>query len=142
MSETKKKWPRYRGYSRLMKSGNSGGLSVPSDMMSVLTEGLLFKPELTKDGILFRITDESKMTPDDKPVPAWVKTKVKAAPKAEKAESEHSGPIPPVDDEHPDNDLSDEGEVIADDDDAPTEDVEAADSEGDDEPPTDNDSPF
>jgi hypothetical protein len=141
MSETKKKWPRYRGYSRLMKSGNSGGLSVPSDMMSVLTEGLLFKPELTKDGILFRITDESKMTPDDKPVPAWVKTKVKAAPKAEKAESEHSGPIPPVDDEHPDNDLSDEDDPADsdadDDDDAPTEDVEA-----EDEPPTDDDSPF
>jgi hypothetical protein len=131
MSETtKKKWPRYRGYSRLIKSGNSGGLSVPSDLMSVLSEGLLFKPELTKDGILFRITDENKMTPDDKPLPTWVKAK----PKTVKPTS----PIPPVDDEHPDNDLSDEGEVADDaDDDAPTEDVEA-----EDEPPTDDDTPF
>jgi hypothetical protein len=131
MSETtKKKWPRYRGYSRLIKSGNSGGLSVPSDLMSVLSEGLLFKPELTKDGILFRITDENKMTPDDKPLPTWVKAK----PKAAKVVAE------PV--------VTDEGEVDPDliaeadaddstDDDAPTEDVEA-----EDEPPTDDDSPF
>jgi hypothetical protein len=139
MSETskkKKQWPRYRGHSRLLKAGNSGSLSVPSEMMAVLSEGLLFKPELTKDGILFRVVDESKIATDDKPLPAWVKTKVKAAsaPKAKPAEGEkeHSGPIPPVDDEHPDNDLSDE-------DDAPTEDVESTDA---DEPPTDDDSPF
>jgi hypothetical protein len=132
MSETKKKWPRYRGYSRLTKSGNSGTLSLPADLMSVLSEGLLFKPELTKDGILFRITDENKMTPDDKPLPTWVKAKPKPA-KAEKAES---GPIPAVDDEHPDSDGSDEDET-PEDDDEPTEDVEA-----EDEPPTDDDSPF
>jgi hypothetical protein len=127
MSETKKKvLPRYRGHSRLLKSGNSGSLSVPSDMMILLTEGLLFKPELTKDGILFKIVDEDKLVAEDKTLPAWVK-KV-TAPATDRSTAEHSGPIPPVNDDHPDNDLSDEVDE----------------TEGDDEPPVtdDDETPF
>lgn len=132
MSETvpsKKKWPRYRGYSRLIKSGNSGNLSVGSDLMSVLSEGMLFKPELTKDGILFRITDENKMTPDDKPLPTWVKPKAKTA----KIAAPSVSAIENTDDDNADDAIADDNA----DDDAPVEDVDA-----EDEPPTDDDTPF
>ena len=138
MSETEKKaakkkqLPRYRGHSRLLKAGNSGNLSVPSDMMGVLPDNLLFKPEFTKDGILFKIVDEDKMVADEKAVPAWIK---KVTPGSSKAKA--SGPIPAVDDDHPDNDLSDE-------DDEPEVDADEIVSaeEGDAEPPTDEDTPF
>ena len=76
MSETSKQknLPRYRGYSRLTKGGgNNGHLTLPAELMNVLTEGLLFKPELNKDGILFRVIDESKMISDEKAIPAWAK---------------------------------------------------------------------
>ena len=129
MSETAKKkgFARYPGHSRLSKSGKSGSLSVPGDMMSILTEGLLFKPELTKDGILFKIVDESKIATEDKTVPAWVKKATTSTRSGSGSNVPETGtsPIPPVDDDHPDSDGSDESEV------------------GDFEPPvTDDDTPF
>ena len=128
MSDTPKKkhLPRYRGYARLIKTGVSGSLSVPSELMSVLTDGLLFKPELTKDGILFKIVDETRMITDDKAVPAWVKsvTKPKRTTTTGDAEPE------------PDNIEDDEEQET---DDGPEVDTET----DDDEPPTDDDdSPF
>ena len=123
MNETPKKkhLPRYRGYARLIKTGVSGSLSVPSELMSVLTDGLLFKPELTKDGILFKIVDETRMITDDKAVPAWVKSVTKPKRTTTTGDAE------------PDNTEDDEEQET---DDGPEVDT-------DDEPPTDeDDSPF
>ena len=51
---------KLRGIGEVDRAGNcrSGGLTVPVEMMKVLSLGMIFKAEFTPEGILFRFVTE------------------------------------------------------------------------------------